>query len=236
MNRETRDSLSPVERSYLHETFRYVGGGLALTAIAARGLFTSGVAYRIMLANPWVVMGVGLAGSIGTMMGAMYTSPDNSVLKHAFWLGFQACQAATLSPLFFAFSPALMSRAALYTVGAVGSLSYIGATAKNNTYLYLGGPLLAGLTVVVLTSFAPMVLPLGVRSLAVMENVSLYGGLAVFSGLVLYDTQKILHNARLVEAGYIPRDAVKESISLELDFINLFIKILQLLAGNQNRK
>lgn len=43
--------------------------------------------------------------------------------------GFNACQAATLSPLFF-FSPAILSRAALYTCGVVGSLSYVGATAK----------------------------------------------------------------------------------------------------------
>lgn len=43
--------------------------------------------------------------------------------------GFNACQAATLSPLFF-LSPAILSRAALYTCGVVGSLSYVGATAK----------------------------------------------------------------------------------------------------------
>jgi growth hormone-inducible transmembrane protein len=53
------------------------------------------------------------------------------------------CQAATLSPLFF-FSPAILSRAALYTCGVVGSLSYVGATATNDKYLYMGGPLLAG--------------------------------------------------------------------------------------------
>lgn len=41
---------------------------------------------------------------------------------------FNACQAATLSPMFF-FAPAILGRAALYTVGLVGSLSYIGATA-----------------------------------------------------------------------------------------------------------
>ena len=43
--------------------------------------------------------------------------------------GFNACQAATLSPLFF-LSPAILSRAALYTAGVVGSLAYVGATAK----------------------------------------------------------------------------------------------------------
>ena len=44
------------------------------------------------------------------------------------------------------------------------------------------------------------------------------------SGLITHDidsTQKILHHARLAERGAIPRDAVKESLSLELDMINI---------------
>jgi growth hormone-inducible transmembrane protein len=93
----------------------------------------------------------------------------------------------------------------LYTCGVVGSLSYIGATAtwvllkiviyyssepccnRNDKYLYMGGPLLAGVTVVALSSLAPMALPLGTRALAITESISLYGGLAVFGGFVLYE-------------------------------------------------
>lgn len=52
LNRETRDGLSTYEKDYLHEAFQYTGGGLALTALAARGLFTSGAVYRIMATNP----------------------------------------------------------------------------------------------------------------------------------------------------------------------------------------
>lgn len=40
------------EQSYLHESFMYTGGGLALTALAARSLFKSGFAFRVMSANP----------------------------------------------------------------------------------------------------------------------------------------------------------------------------------------
>jgi len=58
---------------------------------------------------------------------------------------------------------------------------------SNDKYLYMGGPLLAGVTVVELTSLAPMALPLGTRALAVTESISLYGGLAVFGGFVLYE-------------------------------------------------
>jgi hypothetical protein len=58
---------------------------------------------------------------------------------------------------------------------------------RNDKFLYLGGPLLAGVTVVALSSLAPMALPLGMRGLAVAESISLFGGLAVFSGFVLYE-------------------------------------------------
>ncbi|KAG6851329.1 hypothetical protein H0H93_005727 [Arthromyces matolae] len=163
-NRETRESLSPGEKSLLHETFQYTGGGLALTALAARQM------------------------------------------------------------------------AALYTCGVVGSISYVGATATTDKYLNLGGPLLAGVTVVALSSLAPMALPLGLRGLAVTEAISLYGGLAVFGGFVLYDTQKILKHGRLVEQGSIKADPITEAISLQLDMINIFIRLVQILAMNQRKK
>lgn len=51
-NRETRDALSPTEKWYLHRSFQYTGGGLAITALAARSIFKSGYAFRIMAANP----------------------------------------------------------------------------------------------------------------------------------------------------------------------------------------
>jgi FtsH-binding integral membrane protein len=198
-------------------------------------MFRAGLPFRIMAANPWLVLGVSLVGSIGSMMGVYYTSPENTVQKHLFWLTFNACQAATLSPLFF-LNPAILSRAALYTCGVVGSLSYIGATANNDKYLYMGGPLLAGVTVVALSSLAPMALPLGTRALAITESISLYGGLAVFGGFVLYDTQKILHHARLAERGVIARDPMKEAIGLELDMINIFVRIVQILTMQGNKR
>lgn len=95
-------------------------------------------------------------------------------------------KAVTLSPLFF-LNPALLARAGLYTFGVVGGLSYIGATATNDKYLLLGGPLLSGFSIVLLSTIAPLALPAAaVRTLSIAESISLYGGLAVFGGHVLY--------------------------------------------------
>jgi len=163
-------------------------------------------------------------------MGVFYTDPANSFQKHAFWLAFQGSQALFLAPTYF-FAPAIIGRAALYTAGLVGGLAYVSATAKTDQYLYLGGPLLAGLLVVVLSSLAPMVLPVtAMRSLAITEMVSMYGGLALFGGFVLYDTQKVMHHARMGV-----RDPPAESIGLELDIINIFWRLLWIMGGNRRK-
>ena len=121
-NRETRDDggMPPFERKYLNETFLHTGLGLGIIAVAARQLHASGWSYRLMSANPWVVMGVGLVGSIGTMYATMATNPDNYVQKYALWGAFNLTQAALLTPLMF-LQPALLARAGLYTVGMMGS-------------------------------------------------------------------------------------------------------------------
>jgi len=133
--------------------------------------------------------------------------------------------------------PALIARAGLYTVAMMGSIAFVGATAKQEKYLYLGGPLLAGVAIVAVSGFAPLILPVtAVRTLAFTENIWLYGGLAVFGGFTLYDVQKILMHARLAERGAMEKDAVNESISLELDFLNIFIRMVQILMMQQGRR
>nr|OQO23377.1 hypothetical protein B0A51_10387 [Rachicladosporium sp. CCFEE 5018] len=237
-NRETREDggMPAYEREYLNDTFLHTGLGVGIIGIAARALHTNGWSYRLMAANPWLVLGIGLVGSIGSMMICYNTRPENYLVKYSAWTAFNLTQAALLSPMLF-FSPAILARAGLYTVGVMGSIAFVGATAKQEKYLYLGAPLLAGVAVVALSGLAPLVLPVtAVRSLAFTQNLWLYGGLAVFCGFTLYDVQKILAHARQAQAGYRSKDVVNESISLELDFINIFVRMVQILSMQQRRK
>ena len=56
----------------------------------------------------------------------------------------------------------------------MGSLCWVGATAKSDAYLYMGGPLIAGLCVVALSSLAPLVLPATyLGTLAATQSISL---------------------------------------------------------------
>lgn len=215
-NRETREDggMPLFERAYLNQTFLHTGLGVGIIGVTARAIYQSGFVYRLMATNPWVVMIGGLALSFGTMMGTRATDPDNYIQKYALWTGFNATQALFIAPLMFMAPPAIMARAGLYTVAMMGSIAFVGATAKTDKYLYLGGPLLAGVAIVAVSGFAPLVLPAtAVRTLAFTENIWLYGGLAVFGGFTLYDVQKVLHHARLAERGLMKADPVNESIS-----------------------
>ncbi|KAI9698246.1 MAG: hypothetical protein M1820_007516 [Bogoriella megaspora] len=170
------------------------------------------------------------------MIATRATPPENYVMKYGFWTAFNITQAALLAPLMF-MQPAILARAGLYTIGMMGSIAFVGATAKQEKYLYLGGPLLAGVTIVALSGLAPLVIPAtAARTLMWTENIWLYGGLAVFGGFTLYDVQKILHHARMAERGLIPKDAVNESIALELDFLNIFIRMVQILGMSRNNR
>lgn len=155
------------------------------------------------------------------------------------WTAFNATQAAFVAPLLAFCPPAILARAGFYTVAMMGALSVVGATAKQEKYLYIGGPLLAGAAIVAAAGLAPLVIPAtAARTLAYTEKIWLYGGLAVFGGFTLYDVQKVLHHARLAQAGVMKRDPINESISLELDFLNIFIRMVQIgmLQKGQQKK
>ncbi|KAK4143953.1 inhibitor of apoptosis-promoting Bax1-domain-containing protein [Dichotomopilus funicola] len=238
-NRETREDggMPAFERSYLNRTFTHTGLGIGIIGLSAYQMIQSGFVYRLMVTNPWVVGIGGIALSIGSMMLTRAIDPENYVPKYASWAVFNATQAALVAPLMTMAPPALLARAGLYTLAMMGSISFVGATAKQDKYLYIGGPLLAGAAIVAVSGFAPLVLPAtAVRTLAVTESLWLYGGLAVFGGFTLYDVQKVLHHARAAERGIIKEDPVNESISLELDFLNIFVRMVQILMMQQNRR
>ncbi|KAL2159368.1 hypothetical protein VTH06DRAFT_2371 [Thermothelomyces fergusii] len=238
-NRETRadGGMPPYERSYLNRTFVHTGLGIGIIGLSAYQMVQSGFVYRLMVTNPWVVGIGGLALSVGSMMATRAIDPDNYIPKYACWAAFNATQAALVAPLMTIAPPALLARAGLYTLAMMGSISFVGATARQDKYLYIGGPLLAGAAIVAVSGLAPLVLPAtAARTLALTEKLWLYGGLAVFGGFTLYDVQKVLYHARAAQRGIIKEDPVNESISLELDFLNIFVRMVQILMMQNNRR
>ena len=102
-----------------------------------------------------------------------------------------------------------------------------------------------GLGVVFASSIASHFLPPTTALGAGVYSLALYGGLILFGGFILYDTQKIIHRAENhpTSAGWggqqlQPYDPINNSIGIYVNTLNIFIRIAQILAmqGGGRRK
>jgi len=144
--------------------------------------------------------------------------------KQMAWLASMAGMGVMLSPVGF-LGGQIILRAAVGTGLMVGSIASVAMTAPSESFLWMAAPLNMGLGVVVLSSFGSFFFPAS----PILHNIVLYGGLGLFGGYVLYDTQKLQYNAQHKKV-YSP---MNEGFGLYLDTINIFIRLAQILAMQQ---
>ena len=90
----------------------------------------------------------------------------------------------------------------------------------------MGGVLAIGLGGLIGVGVLSMFYP-GSRAL---YNMQMYGGIALFSLFVLYDTQRVMYRAK-TEMKF---DPVRNALTIYLDAINLFVRFATLL-GNRKK-
>jgi FtsH-binding integral membrane protein len=123
----------------------------------------------------------------------------------------------------------IVAQAATATGLMVGGISAVAAVAPNDSFLWMRGGLTIGLMTVVGASLGQMFFPAS----TLLMNVSLYGGLALFGGFQLYDTQQIAKRARELPPT-VRYDGLGESIRLYQNTLNIFIRFVQIFAQQQN--
>merc|ERR1712002_444980 len=135
---------------------------------------------------------------------------------------------------------AIAIRAGWYTAGIVGGLSTISACAPSDKFLSWGAPLGIGLGAVFAASIGSAFLPPTTALGMSLYSLSLYGGLILFSGFLLYDTQKIIRKAETHPTywGAVPYDPINASHRVVMDTVNIFVRMAQILAmgGGSRRK
>lgn len=179
----------------IHSTYAYFGGSVILTAASAAAVFRSPTLINLAARGGWLPMLASLALMMGSGMIARSIPYEPGFgTKQLAWAAHCAIMGGVLAPLCFVGGPILM-RAAWYTAGIVGGLSTVAACAPSDKFLYMGGPLAIGLGVVFASSMASMFLPPTTVLGAGIYSISLYGGLLLFSGFLLYDTQRIVRKA-----------------------------------------
>jgi len=189
----------------------YVPGGVIFTPVGNM-LFNSGLSFVIMLAP------LGFVFYLSARINKMSTASA----QITFWL-FASIMGLSLASIFVQFTHSSIARVFFITAGTFGAMSLYGYTTKRDL-TKLGGFLFMGLIGIIIASIVNIFFQSGMMAFVISVI-----GVLVFVGLTAYDTQNIknmYYGGDSEEIG--SKKALMGALKLYLDFINLFILLLQL--------
>jgi uncharacterized protein len=230
-------------RAYMVRVYNYMGIGLVVTGLVAYFFYTQAV-----VTNPETGALLGL-----TPLGkAIYTSwlrwliafspliivflfaarinqMSTSTAQAVFW-AFAALMGLSLSSIFVIYTGTSIARIFFITAATFGAVSLWGYTTKRDLTA-MGSFLMMGLIGIILASLVNVFL----HSSGLQFAVSVLAVL-IFTGLTAYDTQQLKDNYYTYASGgeeTLGRSAVMGALNLYLDFINIFIALLQLFGDRR---
>ncbi len=227
-------------RAYMIRVYNYMASGVAITGLVAYAIYAMSVVtgtdgavtgltpfgnFMYASAFKWIVIFAPLAMVFYLSMRIGKMSVGAAQI--AFWV-FAALMGASISSIFLVYAGESIARVFFISAAAFGALSLWGYTTTKDisgwgSFLFMG---LIGIIIAMLVN-------LFVGSTALQFAVSVIGVL-VFAGLTAYDTQQIKEMYSANDDGTMSgRKAVMGALRLYLDFINLFLMLLQLFGDRR---
>ena len=208
-------------RQYMLRVYNFMAAALGLTGLVAYAAAASGF-YQQIAGTPliWLVM----LAPIGVVLLLSFRIDRMSVgaAQAAFW-GFAALMGLSLAGVFLLYTGVSVARVFFIAAATFAATSLYGYTTRRDLSQFASF-LLMGLIGVVLASLVNVFL----ASSALQFAVSVIGVL-VFTGLTAWDTQRIKEISVESDPGDpLTKKALMGALALYLDFINLFVLLLQL--------
>jgi FtsH-binding integral membrane protein len=209
-------------RKFMLQIYNYMAGALALTGFTSflvasspalmAAIFGSSLVWVVMFAP--VIMVFVLSANIGKM------STQTSQIMLAVYA---VLMGLSLSSIFMMYTGTSIARTFFVTASIFGAMSIYGHTTKRDL-TNVGSFLFMGLIGIILASLVNIFL----KSTGLSFAVSVLGVL-IFVGLTAYDTQKLkgMYNYYGGNVEIASKMAVMGALTLYLDFINLFMMLLQ---------
>ena len=234
-------------RAYMLRIYNYMVLGLAITGFAAIGIYMLSVttdptaAYQAarplargmyltqvgfyLFASPlkWVVILAPLA--LVFFLSYRIENMRPATAQVTFWI-YAALVGVSLASIFLVYTHSSITRVFFITAASFGALSLWGYTTQRDL-TGMGSFLIMGLFGIIIASLVNIF----VASTMLQWIVSVVGVL-VFAGLTAYDTQRLkseyIYGA--MEGEVMERSAIMGALNLYLDFINMFVMLLQLFS------
>jgi len=208
-------------RSYFNDVFSRMTTALLISAMFAY----IGMRVPMLYAGgmlTWTIILAPLAFVLAMSLGAERFSDRGLLLM---LMGFGAAQGLSMGALLFIYTAHSVITAFLMAAIVFGTFAMIGYTTKRDLSA-MGTFLFVGLIGIIIASIVNIWLNL--TALAFVVNVL---AVLIFTGLTAYDMQKLKHI--YLDGGDSSRVRTFGALSLYLDFINIFVSLLQLIGNKR---
>ena len=217
-------------RAHMNKVYGTMSVGLILTALVSWAVgtneallhtfFTGYVRYIVMFLPLIMVF------AFGAMVNRI-----SAAAAQLFFYVFAAAMGLSIAWIFAVFTDFSITQTFFITSAAFAGLSLWGYTTKKDISGW-GSFLIMGVIGLIIASVVNIFLGSGIVQLAISAL-----GVLIFAGLTAYDTQKIkntyLEHARHGDSEWLAKSAIMGALNLYLDFVNLFMFMLQFLGNRE---
>jgi len=211
------------ERATLvRRTYGLVFISVIVTALGVAFGFTQPALMQAVAQHPIITM-LAMFAPLFMAMQARRSFPRNIILT----LVFTFIEGIWIAPFLFMAersNPGIVGQAGLLTLSTFGVLSLYAVVSKRDFSAW-GSFFIVGLWVLIATSLINIFVGSALASLWIAA-----GTVLVFSGLLVFDTWRIVRSGQ-----YGPDDYVPAAVNIYLDLLNLFLAIISLLGGGRRR-
>ena len=224
-------SGSQASTLFLAKVFNWMALGLGLTGLTAFLVAGTPALQQAIFGNKMVFYGL-IIGELGMVF---YLSARiekmTSQMATALFLGYSVLNGATLSAILLLYTGASIASTFFVAGGMFVTMAVYGTVTKKDL-TSMGSFLFMGLVGIIIASVVNIFLHSSMISWVVSAI-----GVIVFTGLTAYDVQKI---TRIGSGGImangdaaIRKGAIMGALALYLDFVNLFLMLLQFMGDRR---
>lgn len=210
----------------MRKVYTWMMLALIITAVTGYGIASSPILSMHIEKFFWILLFVELAVVI--VLGSMISRLSLTSATTMF-IVYSIINGVTLSSIFVAYSPMVITKVFLITAGTFCATALYGYTTKKDLSM-MGKILFMSLLGLIIATFANFFM----RSTG-FDYIISYIGVIIFVGLTAYDTQKVKKILQVQSEGgeTAQKIALIGALSLYLDFMNLFLSLLKIFGNKK---
>ncbi|KAI7906369.1 inhibitor of apoptosis-promoting Bax1-domain-containing protein [Cokeromyces recurvatus] len=209
------NSSKEVRLQFVRKVYSILAMQLLATTILSTFYLFNHSAKLWVQSNQWMLI-VSMIGTLGLLF-ALFWKARSYPLNYGLLSLFTLLEAHAIGTIVTFYNQKIVLQALIITLGVFIGLTIFTLQSKWD-FTGLGPFLYAGIWILVIAGLVQMFLPFSKG----IQLAFAIGGVIIFSGYILFDTYLIFNK-------YSAEDYIIASVSLYLDVINLFLRILEIL-------